>query len=231
MRQEYVELIRLVSTVFAVLVGAYLGARLTLKNTLRTLEVQNKQKADELALERRTKEQEQLNLWFEDYAINKCLDPLITEILFIKLLIDQAVIEDETKVKQERSIPPMTIDACARFFTLTGVLNLPILLNVGRSASSMKIQSLQHKELVPYLNEILFHLIMLKRLMLSIELKSKTDIHKVCASELVKTQAESVEKCIYKMFKLPEERWGTNKLGDLLKLVADVDSHLDQITK
>ena len=172
-------------------------------------------------------------MWFEDYAINKCLDPLITEILFIKLLIDQAEIEQATKVKQERSIPPMPIDACARFFTLTG-LNLTILLNIGRSAFSITIQSIQHKELVPYLNEVLYHLIMLKRLMLNIELKSKTDIHKICASELVKTQAESVEKCINKMFKLPEERWGTNNLGDLLKLVADVDIrpiHLDDITK
>jgi hypothetical protein len=77
--------------------------------------------------------------------------------------------------------------------------------------------------MVPYLNEVLFHLIMAKRLVLNIELKSRSDIHKVCASELVKRQADRLKESIYKTFKTPEERRGAHTLGDLLKQVADVD--------
>ena len=64
-------------------------------------------KTDEAIREREHKDRESLRLWFEDYAITKCIDPLISEILFIDYLTKLQSVESEIEIKQDEFLHQM----------------------------------------------------------------------------------------------------------------------------
>jgi len=72
--------------VVSLIVGTWLGAWLSHRNTLKLLNIQNTQREKERAEERDAKRRAENQAWFENYAITQCIDPLLTKFYFFKTL-------------------------------------------------------------------------------------------------------------------------------------------------
>ena len=98
----------------SLIIGTWLGAKFSLRNTLRALEIQNRQKEKERAEEARQNEQKELCSWFERYTIDECVDPLLGEILFLQQFFTTSMTKTHYGLAKEPDveIPQMPYKAC-----------------------------------------------------------------------------------------------------------------------
>jgi hypothetical protein len=82
-------------SLISLLFGTWLGARFSMRNTLKALEIQNAQKEKERREEREARDKEQLQQWFEKYAIEECVDPLLAEVLFLQEFLVRKAAESQ----------------------------------------------------------------------------------------------------------------------------------------
>ncbi|HSK70741.1 MAG TPA: hypothetical protein VK892_03530 [Pyrinomonadaceae bacterium] len=232
MGPEYIDLIKTLAPVVTVIIGAWLGSRFTRGNTFQTLSLQNEQKMKEIASERKHKEKENLRSWFEDYAINRCIDPLSAEILFIQNLFVQVASKKRTRVELKIEIPPIPFDACVRLFNLTGATGFPYLLHMARQALTYDIDEKECQKYTQFLNGILIGLLKLKQILLDIEIKQKSDLYEICNNPLVRQGGEFLDNSISNMFELDKSAIGGD-MSDMLRRMAQkaADSSDTQIQK
>lgn len=119
--------------VISLIVGTWLGAKFSLRNTLRALEIQNRQKEKERAEEVQQNEQKELRSWFERYAIDECVDPLLGEILFLQQFFTRRMTKTHYGLAKEPEveIPPMPYQACVRIFAISGAVNFTMLASIA----------------------------------------------------------------------------------------------------
>lgn len=229
MRQEYIELIKTLAPVVSAIIAAWLTARFTLRNAFQTFQLQNEHRMKELISEREYKEKENLRVWFEDYAVNKSIDPLSAEILFIQNLFVQIAAKGKTKIEPNIEMPPIPFDACVRLFNLTGTMMFPFLLHMSRQALSYNIDEAKCQKYTQFLNGILIGLLRLKQIFLTLELNRKSDLYKVCSNTMVQKGGEFLDKSITDMFGLEDITAGKRTTAEILRAMGQQTLDLSQL--
>jgi hypothetical protein len=186
-------LLSLVSLLF----GTWLGAHFSMRNALKALELQNAQTEKERREERQYRDKEQLQQWFEKYAIEECIDPLLAEILYLQEFLVAKACEFQFKtptIHTNRPAPPY--EAYTRIFVITGAANFPMLSNLSRTTliGALKVETGQ--KYMQHLNLIRVLLIRLRQYLITIEIKNKRDIHNLCNIPRIQKLAEAFDQQI-----------------------------------
>jgi hypothetical protein len=217
MRDTILETIKTLLPIASLLVGTWLGSRLSLRNTLRALQAQSEQREEELKNTRDAKEKEDLQAWFEEFSINKCIDPLLTEVLSLQALLGHLIFKSRNKDIPEFSVPPPPLDACVRLFTLTGAVRFIQLVTVLRNAVSYHLTDEQRQSYNQSLSVVLISLLRLKQYFLDTRLQHKTEVYKLCNDSRIKSVAGLLDKSIAGIFPTGHDSLEENNLADILR--------------
>lgn len=184
------EVIRTLVPVGSVILGAWLGSRFTLRNSLKAIEVENEQRVKEWERDKKIKVQEELKYWLEDYAITGCVDPLLSEILLIESIVIRAHLTG--KVVFDVTMPDLPHSSCVRIFTLTGSARFTLLVQTLRSRRGDTTKENCHR-IMETLNTISLLLIGLRQLLTSVDIESKSDLYKLCNDERFQKIGEALD--------------------------------------
>ena len=168
-----------------------------MRNTLKALEIQNAQKEKERREEREARDKEQLQQWFEKYAIEECVDPLLAEVLFLQEFLVRKASESQFGIGATDPNPPAPpYEAYIRIFVITGAANFPMLSNLARTglATTLNIETCQ--KYMQYLNFIRVGLIRLRQYLITTEIKNKRDIHDLCNVSRIQKLADLFDQQI-----------------------------------
>ncbi|HXI24036.1 MAG TPA: hypothetical protein VNG71_09175 [Pyrinomonadaceae bacterium] len=201
----------------SLVVGTWLGAWLSHRNTLRLLDIQTRQKDKERNEERATQHKEEIREWFENYAIDQCVDPLLTEILFLQdFLLRAAAARQFHTSANEASTPTPPYDACIRIFVMTGAANFPMLLSLPRAGFATSMNEETCQKFMKHLNYIRLCLIRLRQYLISTEIINKSDVHNLCNVPRIQKLAEALDQQIDEMLSGRQSR-GVSPITELLR--------------
>ena len=208
----------------AAIVASVIASRAALRTSVKTLELQNQQRRQEIALERETEAQERIRHWFEDYAIEGCVDRLLSEILYIQHLAMQSI--DQARQDTTRlAIAEIPVEACARLFTLTGSVRLAGLLSMVRwhASKGSLIAYLQSKVGVEAFGQwthlILVSLIRLRQHFLQATIGTKTDIYKLPNDIAIQKVASLIDQGVNELFPVATLPTGKHDVTEVLRQI------------
>lgn len=196
MDAEIIALLKTLEPPLQVGLGAWIGAYFTGRSSLRAIKAQNDQREAEWRRDKEVKEKEVLKEWFEDYAITKCVDPLLTEVFSLKSVLGAKAVE----LTHNDSVPgqpnPNTApyDACVKLLTITGASNTHVVFDVLRLVPTAKIGPDQLKAGMIALNTLVLYLLRLKQYLLTTDIASKSDIYKLCTEPKIEKLGRGIDK-------------------------------------
>jgi len=219
MDQATADVIKSVVPALTGALGIWLGSHLSLRNSLRALQTQSEQRAQELQREREIKEQETLKAWFEDFAITNCIDPLLLEILRLQDITIRSSLKVMGNVEIE--VSPVPTEAFGKLFTLTGSIQFSTLSNALRLAPAGGLAKDECQEYVNRLNTLFLYLVRLKQYLLTTDISAKSDIYNICNIDRIRTIGESIDELINEILK----REPNNELSPMTLLLRNMGKY------
>lgn len=195
MNQATVDLLKSIIPAVAVLAGSLVTGFILAWNTKRSLRIQNEQQIEKWKREHEAEKHDKLQEWFHEYAITKCIDPLLSEILAAQDFLTRSVVQRTGETKSNGELPAALNDACVRFFTLTGATRLSLLFSAIRVSS----HGLNPDDVMKYQSctqDIFTFLIRAKQYLLDMEISKKSGIYSICIMERFQSLGSGVDRSI-----------------------------------
>ena len=146
-------------------------------------------------------EQKELSSWFERYAIDECVDPLLGEILFLQQFFTRRLTKTHYGLTKEPEVEirPMPYQACVRIFAISGALNFTMLASIARLGIPSTFSVEQCQKYMKSLNLILIGLIRLRQYLVGATITAKNDVHRLCVERRIQALGEMFDKEISEM--------------------------------